>query len=185
MSIFEGSPFTEAAAQTVSVRVICWKTGPQLSVPGGQILLFPCGAPIPFPGAVCQHLCSAAHANCYHKFSFRRILLLLCRGSCADLSFTNVKKKRAAPSDFQKLLLPSPGASRSLSHSWFVEWLRFPPEGDTDGCAAISPHVAYLTVESLVGSQHSALSPAFCCCLTTNFSMAAPAGSHFLRLPSL
>lgn len=49
INIFEGSPFTEEAAQTVPVGVICWKTRPQIWVPGGQMLLFLCDAPIPFP----------------------------------------------------------------------------------------------------------------------------------------
>lgn len=92
--IFEGSPFTEAAAQTLSVRFICWKTWPQILVPGGQMLLFLCGAPIPFLGAVCRHLCSVTRANCHQEFSLRGIFMLLCRRSCADLSFPNVKKEQ-------------------------------------------------------------------------------------------
>lgn len=65
---FEGSPFTEAAAQTLSIHFICWKTWPQILVPGGQMLLFPCGAPIPFPGAVCRHLCSVTRATVIRSF---------------------------------------------------------------------------------------------------------------------
>lgn len=123
--IFEGSPFTEAAAQTLPVRFICWKTWPQILVPGGQMLLFPCGAPIPFPGAVCRHLCSVTRQLSSGVFLARNFHASLQTQLCR-LEFPQ-HEERTAVSGLQKLPLPSLGAFLSLSRACFVEGLRFPP----------------------------------------------------------
>lgn len=71
------------------------------------------------------------------------------------------REERTAVSGVQKLPLPSLGAFLSLSRAWFVEGLRFPPDGDTDDwlCCHFSTHGIPCSrreraVEPLAGSQH-------------------------------
>lgn len=175
MQIFEGSTLKGSCPNSVcSFQLL--KMWSQCSIPGGQMLIFSCRAPTHFPRAVCRRLWSAKHTNCYHKFFLRGIFTLLCKRSCADSSFTNVKKEQQFQTE--KLPLPSLGMFQSLSLTCFVECLRFIPSWWHQWLAAlpflyiqhITPHSSGERGCETLGQEASiSLCTAFCI-LTVSYS---------------
>lgn len=146
MYIFEGSPFRGSCPSPASSFHLLGNTAPDLGSWWADVAIpVCCSRSLPrsrlSPSLPCDthqllsQLCLARN--------FRASLQTrLCR-----LQF-HQREKRTAVSDIQKLVLPSLGAFQSLPHAWFVEWLRFPPQMVTlmTGCAAVSPHKAYLAL---------------------------------------
>lgn len=124
MQIFERSAFKGSCPNSISSFQLLENVAPALRSWWADVnILVWCSHLLPESRLSASLVCEACQL--LSQVFLQGIFMLLCRRSCADLSFTNVKKEQQFQT--QKLPLSSLGAFQPPSVAWFVEWLRLLP----------------------------------------------------------